>query len=337
MKEKKTTGKLIAALRQAKGLTQKELGDMLYVSNKTVSRWERDECSPDLYLIPAIAEIFGITSDELLRGEIKNQNAEKFSPASNARAEKRIDNYINKKYTLFRNLSFISFILALVALAVAVICVYAGTNYSNEEGYTDFVWLGFTLAALTSASGIICEICFALNGLIDRNDDFFGEFLPKIQSHNAGVLCLAAAAVFTDVAVLSYCLPLLFLSGEQIMFMFLYWVSPGAGLAAIFVVAAYAVYDKILRQKALRSGLISYSEVQQEKIKSKNKLLFVISLACGIIFIILLIAAILVRLSVIAFDFAGPITYIMMLADAITWAAAYFTASAIKQKKYSIR
>lgn len=58
MEEKKSIGKFLSALRQAKGLTQKELGDMLYVSNKTVSRWERDECLPDLYLIPAIAEIF---------------------------------------------------------------------------------------------------------------------------------------------------------------------------------------------------------------------------------------------------------------------------------------
>ena len=79
MEEKKSIGKFLSALRQAKGLTQKELGDMLYVSNKTVSRWERDECLPDLYLIPAIAEIFEITSDELLRGEIKNSGEEKYS------------------------------------------------------------------------------------------------------------------------------------------------------------------------------------------------------------------------------------------------------------------
>lgn len=71
MENKNSIGRFIAALRQAKGLTQRELGDLLFVSNKTVSRWERDECTPDLYLIPAIAEIFGITTDELLRGERK--------------------------------------------------------------------------------------------------------------------------------------------------------------------------------------------------------------------------------------------------------------------------
>ena len=71
--EKKTIGKFIAVMRKANGMTQKELGDKLFVSDKTVSRWERDECTPELSLIPAIAEIFGITTDELLRGE-KNSN-----------------------------------------------------------------------------------------------------------------------------------------------------------------------------------------------------------------------------------------------------------------------
>ena len=67
--EKKTIGGFIAALRKANGMTQKDLADRLNVSDKTVSRWERDEGTPDLSLIPVIAEIFGVTCDELLRGE----------------------------------------------------------------------------------------------------------------------------------------------------------------------------------------------------------------------------------------------------------------------------
>ena len=70
--EKKTIGKFIAALRRASGMTQRELGEKLFVSDKTVSRWECDECTPELSLIPVIAEIFGITTDELLRGERNN-------------------------------------------------------------------------------------------------------------------------------------------------------------------------------------------------------------------------------------------------------------------------
>lgn len=65
--ERKTIGSFIAALRKANGMTQKELADRLLVSDKAVSRWERDECAPDISLIPVIAELFGVTSDELLK------------------------------------------------------------------------------------------------------------------------------------------------------------------------------------------------------------------------------------------------------------------------------
>ena len=75
--EKKTIGKFIAALRRASGMTQRELAEKLFVSDKTVSRWECDECTPELSLIPTIAEIFGITTDELLRGE--RNNPERFA------------------------------------------------------------------------------------------------------------------------------------------------------------------------------------------------------------------------------------------------------------------
>ena len=50
-------------------MTQKELAERLNVSDKSVSRWERDDGAPDLALIPVIAEVFGVTCDELLRGE----------------------------------------------------------------------------------------------------------------------------------------------------------------------------------------------------------------------------------------------------------------------------
>ena len=70
--EAKTIGKFITALRKANGMTQKDLAEKLNVSDKTISRWERDEGAPDLSMIPVIAEIFNVTCDELLRGERKS-------------------------------------------------------------------------------------------------------------------------------------------------------------------------------------------------------------------------------------------------------------------------
>ncbi len=71
--EKKTLGSFLSALRRAQGLTQQEVADRLAVSNRAVSRWERDEAMPDILLLPAIADLFGVTVDELLRGERKRE------------------------------------------------------------------------------------------------------------------------------------------------------------------------------------------------------------------------------------------------------------------------
>ena len=68
---KKSIGSFLSELRKEKGLTQKEIADFLNVSDKTVSHWECDKYSPDISVIPVLAEFFGVTCDEILRGERK--------------------------------------------------------------------------------------------------------------------------------------------------------------------------------------------------------------------------------------------------------------------------
>lgn len=67
--QSKTLGQFIAELRKEKGFTQRELSEMLQVSDKTISHWERDESSPDITILPELSAIFGITVDELLKKE----------------------------------------------------------------------------------------------------------------------------------------------------------------------------------------------------------------------------------------------------------------------------
>ena len=71
---KMSLGAFIAQLRKEKGLTQKQLSEILGVSDKTVSHWEREESSPDISLLLLIAETFSITVDELLKGERTIEN-----------------------------------------------------------------------------------------------------------------------------------------------------------------------------------------------------------------------------------------------------------------------
>ena len=53
-------------LRQRAGMTQAELGEKLNYSDKTISKWERAESIPDVYVLSQIAQIYGVTVDGLL-------------------------------------------------------------------------------------------------------------------------------------------------------------------------------------------------------------------------------------------------------------------------------
>ena len=59
-------GETIKRLRKERAITQEEFAEVLGVSCQSVSRWENDNCYPDIELIPTIAEFFGISTDRLM-------------------------------------------------------------------------------------------------------------------------------------------------------------------------------------------------------------------------------------------------------------------------------
>ena len=62
-------GSFLFQLRKEHGMTQKELAERLFVSDKAVSKWERGLSLPDIALLRPIAEILDVTVTELLAGE----------------------------------------------------------------------------------------------------------------------------------------------------------------------------------------------------------------------------------------------------------------------------
>ena len=64
---KKTLGAMIAELRKQHGMTQLELAEKMGVTDKAVSKWERDLSCPDINSIPNLAEILDVSVEELMQ------------------------------------------------------------------------------------------------------------------------------------------------------------------------------------------------------------------------------------------------------------------------------
>ena len=265
--EKKTIGKFISVLRKANGMTQKELGEKLFVSDKTVSRWECDECTPELSLIPSISEIFGITTDELLRGERNNPDREAVSEDAaskqKAKSDKQFKLMLDRNNRKYKNLTLISVGVTILGLLVAIIA-----NVGFSKGL-----IAFCLATAFCVASEICQICFAINARItpDEDDDTYSD---KIQTANTGVIKTATTITFVNLLLFAFCLPLVtMINGANYGLVFEYWLGYGLLWSAIVFVVCYILYTLIVRKVLCEKGLIVITEKQTDEIKRNNKLL----------------------------------------------------------------
>lgn len=71
--DKEKTGQLITELRKEKGFTQKELADILNVTDKAVSKWERGLSFPDISMLEPLSEVLDISIMEILAGERQDE------------------------------------------------------------------------------------------------------------------------------------------------------------------------------------------------------------------------------------------------------------------------
>ena len=72
-------GRSLEKIRNSKNLSQVEVGDKIHVSPKTLSKWEHGDCYPDIQSIESLAELYGVSLNDLLN---KNPDdyLKKFNP-----------------------------------------------------------------------------------------------------------------------------------------------------------------------------------------------------------------------------------------------------------------
>ncbi len=197
MTEKKTIGAFLAALRKANGMTQADLAEKLNVSDKTISRWERDDSAPDLSVLPVLAEIFGVTCDELLRGQRRPEELRSEPAEPSGKSEKQRQRLLASGLNRYKNRSLIAVGIMLAGL-LAAMAVNLGLLRAR---------MGFFVGAAFYLAGAICQGIFvnqALFSVTDAEGDT-GEF--RCQVHR-----LARWVFGLDGLLLGVTLPLLLVS-----------------------------------------------------------------------------------------------------------------------------
>lgn len=176
--EKKTIGGFIGVLRKANGMTQKDLAEILNVSDKTVSRWERDESTPELALIPVIADLFHVSTDELLRGEKKSQEALQ-NEQPKGKSVKQVEHIIKNTKSKFLQKSLFVFAISMIGFLAAMIC-----NFGLYRAK-----IGFFVAAVFYIAAIVCESIFFVGAWNSINgEEFSGEQIENTKKYFINLL-----------------------------------------------------------------------------------------------------------------------------------------------------
>lgn len=216
--EKKTLGSFLAVLRRAQGMTQKELAQRVGVSDKTISHWERDESAPDISVLPILADIFGVTVDELLRGE-KNAAPDAPDGTLSEKGEKQLRYLMEKNFHKFELGFWLSLATAFIGSLLAILL---------------YEWVaapGALIAAVFAVAAILIVGVFAGNFIFSmKSDDFppalLAEYRRKCRLCRALAFCLILSQDLLAVGVavmhrtpfrLSLLLPLPFLAAAAVL------------------------------------------------------------------------------------------------------------------------
>ena len=164
-------GEKILELRQSNKMTQKQLADLLNVSDKVVSRWETGKSLPDVTLMKDIAKIFNVSISDLYDniGNVKNEM------------------YINNESIKYIKSNYITIFLLSLSIIFTFVTILFGLDYISiySRKVTDLlIYIFLTIAFGIDASAIIIKLLNNLNikYIMDKNID--NEYSGLIKKSN---------------------------------------------------------------------------------------------------------------------------------------------------------
>ena len=242
---KKTLGQFIAELRKEKGLTQRELSEMIGVSDKTVSHWERDESSPDISLLLTLSDIFGITVDELLKREkntpfgdtvIPSQSENSMKESKNSEKSHKVPS-VEERFRRYKLLSLIGTVLGVLSLMNTLSSGMFLSEFSDIRGIP-------TVTKTMPLLSVLRLIIISLIATVGARFYFSTDFVPE-EANEESIYTYKANRIFTlnlylVLAVIIFSIAPLF---SFIPYITLYLIT--ALLTAVMIIAI----DSLLKAK----------------------------------------------------------------------------------------
>ena len=172
-------GKFIASERKRKGYTQRQLADILQISDKTISKWERGNGFPEVSLLLPLCNELDITVNELLCGErVSEEDYQKKAEENMVSMIKEREE--NKKKVILTTITGLIATVAFITL-ILVVCVY-----------TEVMALSVKIVLICIACGIFVPgLIVAMEG--DRTVGYYkckacGElFIPTFGEYTLGM------------------------------------------------------------------------------------------------------------------------------------------------------
>ena len=152
--DKQKTGELIKNARINKGYTQVELGDLLGVTNKAISRWEKGDSFPDIGVIEELSRILDIRIQDIVIGEIKEQNTDSETAVTEVVRAAKLQGRIKKRELVTGIISAVIFIVMSVRETLSSADSKNKTVYRKICDITGFVGMVYSLIMMIIATCI---------------------------------------------------------------------------------------------------------------------------------------------------------------------------------------
>ena len=186
--DKQKTGELIKNARIKKGYTQVELGDLLGVTNKAISRWEKGDSFPNIGVIEELSRILDIRIQDIVIGEIKEKNTDSETAVTEVVRVAKLQDKVKKR-------KFISSGVSCIAAGYMLVC-----GWYSFRGQADNSILGY----LTVSLAIVIAIMLAgekSGGVHMHNGNAGGRVYNIIGFASMGycfIMMIACSCIFNN-------------------------------------------------------------------------------------------------------------------------------------------